>query len=675
MFYRVLKAFKYNTYGRKGIIEAIPGHVIDVRLEKEANALLASGRICPVDLPPLIKEVPYDCAPPRQPTLRIGLFLFTSQHYSGGRIHLYQYAHCLASNGAEVYYYSNAIPRWRSDYPEISRMKFILFGQNAPPKDLDIVMTDGKGVGGANAWQYKKAHPNVKLCVMNFETPNWVATILPQLAKKIASGNKETMRAADMLFANSRLSAKYVQEWIKQQRNVTVLPPAVNTHVIDSIKDRIYDASRKYVVWSGRGQSYKGGSSAIDFVFSLDQQLDIVTFGTQVSGKRSNAKHKLVSLNQRSDAEKFAMMRHANAVLAPSLFEGFGMVPAEALSVGTPVVAYDLPVLREEYGEVGGLHLVKWNDRKAFATKAIEVINAKKHTIDVNTIRKRFGIGAMRARLDCTPHHSTRKMTVTAQMIAYWGFIPETVEAIYDHVDQIVIAFGKTQNARSIDDGSLRRIQELPDPDDKIVLEIRSLWKDKREMRNWCSSRTTSNHVLVLDGDEIWVGLDTWKRANIHFGSPRWVTLWHDDAHHVVGLPEWGITRWGKEVKPYGCLCNHYRWSWFRPSYRWGIHCRMDTADGKPIRNGSPEIALKAPECVIYHLGHVLPANVMKAKHEFYKTRDGNDAARKARQNAWHRWNGKLGNCGDGIVRAIDWNIPDIVRRGVASAKRIEVHT
>jgi glycosyltransferase involved in cell wall biosynthesis len=47
------------------------------------------------------------------------------------------------------------------------------------------------------------------------------------------------------------------------------------------------------------------------------------------------------------DAELAALIRHARALLKPSLAEGFGLPVVEALAAGTPVIASDLPVFRE----------------------------------------------------------------------------------------------------------------------------------------------------------------------------------------------------------------------------------------------------------------------------------------------------------------------------------------
>lgn len=51
------------------------------------------------------------------------------------------------------------------------------------------------------------------------------------------------------------------------------------------------------------------------------------------------------------DSALFAHYRKTVALIQPSLYEGFGLPILEAMSVGCPVIANDLPVFREEFGD------------------------------------------------------------------------------------------------------------------------------------------------------------------------------------------------------------------------------------------------------------------------------------------------------------------------------------
>lgn len=53
-----------------------------------------------------------------------------------------------------------------------------------------------------------------------------------------------------------------------------------------------------------------------------------------------------------TDTELAAWLRHARALLFPSFTEGYGMPLVEALTLGVPVIASDLPVFREIAGRI-----------------------------------------------------------------------------------------------------------------------------------------------------------------------------------------------------------------------------------------------------------------------------------------------------------------------------------
>jgi glycosyltransferase involved in cell wall biosynthesis len=69
--------------------------------------------------------------------------------------------------------------------------------------------------------------------------------------------------------------------------------------------------------------------------------------------------HSVVAISGLSSPGLRRLIAHARAMLTPSLAEGFGLPLAEALAVGTPVLASDLPAHRE----VGGHHPVYLDPR------------------------------------------------------------------------------------------------------------------------------------------------------------------------------------------------------------------------------------------------------------------------------------------------------------------------
>jgi glycosyltransferase involved in cell wall biosynthesis len=64
---------------------------------------------------------------------------------------------------------------------------------------------------------------------------------------------------------------------------------------------------------------------------------------------------KLLFTGYRSDEELRATVAGSEALIYPSAYEGFGLPPLEAFACGVPVIASDLPVVREVVGEDGRL--------------------------------------------------------------------------------------------------------------------------------------------------------------------------------------------------------------------------------------------------------------------------------------------------------------------------------
>ncbi|MGC8578339.1 MAG: glycosyltransferase family 4 protein, partial [Thermoproteota archaeon] len=72
-----------------------------------------------------------------------------------------------------------------------------------------------------------------------------------------------------------------------------------------------------------------------------------------------------------SEEEKVILYNRSKVFIFPSLYEGFGIAVAEALSCGLPVVAWNLPVYEEIWGDSIALRKVKIGDYSSFAKEAV----------------------------------------------------------------------------------------------------------------------------------------------------------------------------------------------------------------------------------------------------------------------------------------------------------------
>ena len=85
-----------------------------------------------------------------------------------------------------------------------------------------------------------------------------------------------------------------------------------------------------------------------------------------------------------SDSELKHYYQKANLLIQPSLYEGFGMPPMEALKLGTNCIISDIPVFKEIYENLPVIFF-KTQDSSDLANKIIENFNKQKPEFD-NTL-------------------------------------------------------------------------------------------------------------------------------------------------------------------------------------------------------------------------------------------------------------------------------------------------
>lgn len=66
-----------------------------------------------------------------------------------------------------------------------------------------------------------------------------------------------------------------------------------------------------------------------------------------------NLENRVIQYTSPSDDEIVSLYQHADLFVFPSLFEGFGLPPLEAVACGCPAILSDIPIFREIFGDSG----------------------------------------------------------------------------------------------------------------------------------------------------------------------------------------------------------------------------------------------------------------------------------------------------------------------------------
>jgi glycosyltransferase involved in cell wall biosynthesis len=143
--------------------------------------------------------------------------------------------------------------------------------------------------------------------------------------------------------------------------------------------------SRPYILFAGSYEPRKNLGRALECyreVIRIGCPHELVAVVERESGHAAKA-HSLRTwlgldgrvrfLDSVAEADLRALYTHADVVLFPTLAEGFGLPAVQAVSCGVPVVASDLPVLREVIGDAA--EFVDPGDPGAMAAAVIGLIN------------------------------------------------------------------------------------------------------------------------------------------------------------------------------------------------------------------------------------------------------------------------------------------------------------
>ena len=623
---------------------------------------------------PLPSERQYLTYGPSKAPRSCGIFMEQMPHYTGGRYSMFLLG-VILSQVMDVTIVTNMPAPFEKDFlgynlDHFHRVVDTRWGMDVSENSFDFTI-GVPNVGGQFAKAYSERF-GIPCYLVLFESPNFKGASYPSgqdATERYWENYKKCLLTCDGIVSPSAVSSQWAQKWLPTFKGPWfVLEPPINQLVADAalagIADPVFDdvvetddelarsearerdtatRYRSELVFCARMVDFKNPIGVFDALADrLKEPAHVTVMGRVGPNEQKRLDEKRPGWEKNGltvdvmgmvdDRAKFEAIKRADVMLFPSLFEGFGMPPEEALYMRTPCVAYGLPVLRDSYGD--GLFYADLGDEKAFAELVAWVLDPENAGQVAETVAR----GRDRIMAWCTLEASTRKSLdifrvggygpkLSVGMIVFNGdaYLTEALDGIYDLAHEIIIVEGAVEgmwqhadDRGSSTDSTLQKIAAYPDPDEKIVLVTPPKdhrWMDKIEMQNEIVTRVTGDIFLKLDSDEIWNPQDV-ARLMKKFEEDSELAIIRVGFHHfwtnfttvAVGCPQW------ESIIP-------RMWRW-----RAGFHhersfnCFVDV-DGRPVREEHNYKTLQVTDKLVYHFGYVQPVSKVQAKLGYYAGR------------------------------------------------------
>ena len=623
---------------------------------------------------PLFKFKPtvdalYDLIPSRRKMYHFALFMNNIGHYSGGRYYLVQIAYMLAEMGHKVTIISDNKSFFLNDFrffdvgnrvewiteQKCTKTKWFL---NNPNNEFDFIIQSPLAPGGflyAEKW-------NIPTFACLFESPNYVSQWRDgsdSTEEYWARYKNGIIRQANSLVCLSKEALHWSKEWLKGEYKgkFDIVSPCINTVIADRV---LAPAIENEIVFVGRHVDFKNPLDIISSIAKLPS--DIRPIVNYVGSHSSKLREKMINAANVSkvdirfyanitDEEKFHIIKRSKLMVFLSVFEGFGIPPSEALYCEKPVIAYDIPVLRKEYGDA--IDYIDIGDFSAVSAKVEYYLRDDAERIEKG-LKGREAFFAKENPIPTLPIYMKKAlrsaiykkdMSITAGMIVLNGAdtIKIALASIYDYVDKIIIVEGAVEDYaknnpdmvnkpcgidgsdnlfNSVDDTIKiwNDFKRYHDPFDKLEIiphPSKRYWKNKNEMQNAIAEQVDTDLYLKVDADEIFTECDV-EYMKRHFITDKDLYCIQILKHEFwKGLDT--VACGGQWERPQARM-----WRW-RKDFRHKLDAKTGfnyfvDENGTEVRNPSYK-TLNLLEPLCYHLGYARDEKQIMAKINYYKHR------------------------------------------------------
>jgi glycosyltransferase involved in cell wall biosynthesis len=280
-------------------------------------------------------------------------------------------AEALAHEGHDVYYVTNALPVFFKDFenlPSHHKINTVItsnFLTDLADEKMDaIFVTPGRSDHPVyyNAIRMAAMFSDAQIFLINFESGNWFNAMVPN-PREITDWDhwKRAIEYGGTVLSSAFESQKWAEEFYTEQpdkTNFSVWSPPINS--VAAEKAGLPEKDKRAVIISRLSDPHKGMSTILEVIPEemAGWTLTIISGTESIDPEfeldiRTMAAERGITLDfsfSPNDEEKFVQLAKARILIFPSMFEGYGYPPIEALYCNTEVVAYDLPVVQETCG-------------------------------------------------------------------------------------------------------------------------------------------------------------------------------------------------------------------------------------------------------------------------------------------------------------------------------------
>jgi len=302
--------------------------------------------------------------------MNLAFFIYNRvQMYSGGQYHAFALGKALAARGQHVDFYWNVRPIFVSEFPQVPTRDVLLSELDFSQQhryDYVVVAPSGFFVPAYYEAALRLAgEAGARICLLNYESANWFNLLAPTPDDpRVWDYWRRVVVYGGLVVSSTQQADSYARSFYCSPLTplaFAVASPPINSEQAARVRGSRPAKDGSVVVFVRREHDYKGGEDLLKLSPHLlaGRCLHVVCGGQEESAllqelqARYAGQQVTIRAHSRlSVAEKFSLLARARVLLFPSSFEGFGYPPLEAFAVGTEVVCYDLPVLRETLADL-----------------------------------------------------------------------------------------------------------------------------------------------------------------------------------------------------------------------------------------------------------------------------------------------------------------------------------